>query len=206
MSNSLIIAVCGESGAGKSTTTQFLKEEGFAAYSLSGLLREEAIAKFGSVTRIQVQQHGKSMQEVHGNAYYAQKLDAETDLMEQQRAVIDGMRNLAELTYLRQKAAATGTTLKLLALVLDSESRFARVTGRGRAGDPAGLAQFIADDARANGAEGNFQNNQSLIEAADWRIENTGDVSLLYSRIRELIGSEILDQETSSAPHARTGR
>lgn len=187
MKEGLIIAICGESGAGKSTTTEILKSEGFVAYSLSGFLRAEAEAAIGTPTRIEVQQHGKSMQEAHGNDYYARLLDDNTDLFLQSRAVIDGMRNGDELAYLRQRAAAAGVTLKLLALVLDSESRFRRVTGRGRAGDPGEFAQFAADDARANGAEGDFQNNQALIAMADWRIENTGEMADLQSRLRQLI-------------------
>ena len=90
MSDGLIIAVCGDSGAGKSTTTGLLRDEGFAPYSLSAFLRQEAEAAIDTPTREQVQSHGKNQQERHGNHYYAEVLIAKTDLMAQRRAVIDG--------------------------------------------------------------------------------------------------------------------
>lgn len=187
MAGALIIAICGESGAGKSTTTENLKKLGYQSYSLSGFLRKEAEEALGVPTRIQVQQHGKSMQERHGNDYYARLLDQNSELFLQSRAVIDGLRNEDELAYLRNRAARAGADLKLLALVLDSATRFARVTGRARAGDPTAMEQFVADDARANGAEGDFQNNQRLVELADWTIENTGDMDCLRSALLALV-------------------
>lgn len=197
MKDALIIAICGESGAGKSTTTKSLIEHGFKPYSLSGFLREEAEKAYGTPTRLQVQQHGKSMQEEHGNDYYARLLDENSDLILQSHAVIDGLRNEDELSYLRKRIAEAGGTLKLLALVLDSETRFQRVTSRSRVGDPTALEQFVADDARANGSEGAFQNNQRLIELADWRIENTGNMDDLRSKLGSLVDDWITIKATS---------
>lgn len=187
MKNGLIIAICGESGAGKSTTTGILKEAGFGAYSLSGFLREEAEAKYGTPTREQVQDHARRMQRDRGNAYYAQKLVDNTDLLDQDRAVVDGMRNLEEVALLRESASARGTTMVLLALILDQHQRFDRVQGRGRTGDPSDKALFFRDDARANGSEGGFQNNLSLVAAADVRVENSGDVDALAVKVKALI-------------------
>ncbi|MBW6495358.1 MAG: hypothetical protein K0B16_12550 [Burkholderiaceae bacterium] len=187
MAGGLIIAVCGESGAGKSTTTGLLRDEGFQAYSLSGFLRSEAEEATGKPTRPQVQAHGRAMQARHGNDYYARVLVENTDLLAQDLAVVDGLRNLDELAFLRAQAAARGATLVLLALVLDARTRFERVTGRARAGDSPDMQQFIADDARANGAEGDFQNNLKLIEAADWRILNSGNLPALQAQIRDRV-------------------
>jgi len=187
MDAGLIIAVCGDSGAGKSTTTGLLRDEGFAPFSLSAFLRDEAEAAIDTPTREQVQSHGKTQQERHGNHHYARVLIEKTDLMEQRRAVIDGLRNLDELAHLRKVAAERGLRLVLLALVLDTESRFERVQGRARAGDPAGLERFRKDDLRANGGDGVFQNNAALIEAADMRIENTGDLATLRGNLRAVL-------------------
>ena len=128
--------------------------------------------------------HGKNQQLKHGNHYYADVLIQKTDLMEQRKAVIDGLRNLDELNHLRKTAQEKGLKLVLLALVLDTESRFQRVRGRARAGDPAELERFRKDDMRSNGADGNFQNNAELIASADVRIENNGDLDTLRSNLR----------------------
>ncbi|MHA3980846.1 nucleoside/nucleotide kinase family protein [Halovulum sp. GXIMD14794] len=187
MSDGLIIAVCGDSGAGKSTTTGLLRDAGFAPYSLSAFLRSEAEAAFDTPSRAQVQSHGKAQQERHGNHYYADVLLRETDLMQQRRAVIDGLRNLDELAHLRASASEHGLRLVLLALVLDTERRFQRVQGRARAGDPGELDRFRRDDARANGGDGIFQNNAELIASADMRIENTGGLDTLRANLQAVL-------------------
>ena len=187
MKSGLIVAICGESGAGKSTTTGILRDLGFGAYSLSGFLREEAEAVYGTPTRIQVQEHARSMQRDNGNAYYARKLMENTDLFDQDYAVVDGMRNPDEMALLRETAQARGVRLILLALILDQDRRFERVQGRGRTGDPGERAIFRRDDAWANGSEGDFQNNQALISAADIRIQNTGDLARLHTEVKRLI-------------------
>lgn len=71
--------------------------------------------------------------------------------------------------------------------MLDTESRFQRVQGRARAGDPAELERFRKDDLRANGADGAFQNNAELIAAADMRIENTGDLDALRRNLHAVL-------------------
>ena len=172
--NRLIIGLCGESGAGKTTSTSILKDLGFSAYSLSGFLRKEAETAMDKPVRRQVQAHGQSMNERHGNHYYADVMIRNTDILHQHRAVVDGFRNLYELAYLRSNAAEQGTTVVLIALLLGADNRFVRVQGCARSGDPQQRAQFKSDDERANGSEGSFQNNQALIDAPDHLIENTG--------------------------------
>lgn len=187
MSDGIIIAICGESGAGKSTTTQILKDSGFAAYSLSAFLRAEAEAAYDTPPRERVQAHAQQMQQAHGNAYYATLLAGRTALLDETRAVVDGMRNLDELAYLRDAAAARGRKVVLLALVLDPEARFERVRGRARAGDPDAFEVFKRDDARANAGPGGFQDNAALIAGADMRIENTGDAADLRRAIADAV-------------------
>lgn len=197
MNGSIIVAICGDSGAGKSTTTGLLKDAGFRAFSLSGLLRQEAEAAIDRPSRAQVQAHGKAMQQEHGNDYFARRLVAETGLMGPGDAVIDGMRNLDEVAHVRQAAQAAGADFVLLALVLDAESRFHRVQGRSRAGDPADPETFRIDDARANGADGGFQNNAELVAAADIRLVNDGDLAALSRKLRAALARHRSDATTS---------
>jgi dephospho-CoA kinase len=187
----LIIGICGESGAGKTTSTSILKEAGFSAYSLSGFLRQEAEAALDKPVRRQVQAHGQAMNTQHGNAYYAEVMMQNTDILEQDRAVVDGFRNLEELEGLRSKAAEQGSVVQLVAVILNAESRFIRVQGRARLGDPQQRAQFKSDDERANGSEGTYQNNQLLIDSADFKIKNTGCMDELRSNWSKTVESII---------------
>ena len=131
------------------------------------------------------------MNERHGNAYYAELLIKNTDILEQDRAVVDGFRNHEELALLRTKAAEHGTIVLLIAIILDGESRFVRVQGRARLGDPQQRAQFKSDDERANGSEGSYQNNKTLIDAADHRVENTGCMDELRLNLSNIVDTII---------------
>lgn len=185
----LIIGICGESGAGKTTSTSILQDLGFTAYSLSGYLRQEAEAAIDKPVRRQVQAHGQAKNERYGNHYYAEVLINNSDVLDQDRAVVDGFRNLQELDFLRTKASERGATVVLIALILNAEQRFIRVQGRARLGDPSQRAQFTSDDERANGSEGSFQNNKTLIDAADHRIENTASLEQLRLNLSNYIDS-----------------
>jgi dephospho-CoA kinase len=188
----LIIGICGESGAGKTTSTSILQEAGFSPYSLSGFLRQEAEATQDKPIRRQVQAHGQAMNAQHGNAYYAELMIKNTDILERDRAVVDGFRNHEELTFLRTKAAERGSIVQLVAVILDAENRFVRVQGRARLGDPQQRAQFKSDDERANGSEGTYQNNKTLIDFADYRIKNKGCMDELRLNLSKTVES-ILD-------------
>lgn len=187
----LIIGICGESGAGKTTSTTILQDAGFSPYSLSGFLRQEAEVALDQPVRRQVQAHGQAMNERYGNHYYAELLINNTDILQQHRAVIDGFRNLEELAFLRTKAAEQGTIVVLIAIILDAEHRFVRVQGRARLGDPQQRAQFKSDDERANGSEGSFQNNKTLIDAADHQIKNAECMDQLRSNLSKIVDAII---------------
>lgn len=186
--NHFAIAICGESGAGKTTTTELIRQRGFTSCSVSGILRQEAESAINSPSRSEVQDFGRRKQEEKGDDYFARQMLATLDPFTQPRTVIDGLRNLAELELLRDAAAESGTQFLLLAMVTPDETRFERVQSRGRAGDPQTLEEFMAADERARGAgDQNFQQNEALIRAADERIINSGDLDTLNEQIDHLL-------------------
>lgn len=187
---SLAIAICGESGAGKTTTTELLKNRGFSACSVSAYLRQEAESAIENPSRSQVQEYGRQRQLKEGADYFARRMLDELAPFEKPRTVIDGLRNLSELNTLRRAATDAGAQLVLIALVTPDETRFQRVKDRGRAGDPTSLEKFIADDERAKGLSNDeeaFQQNEALIETADEKITNTGGIEDLEGSIDSLL-------------------
>ncbi|MEX1056456.1 MAG: hypothetical protein WED11_01890 [Natronospirillum sp.] len=186
----IAIAICGESGAGKTTTTGIIQGLGFRPCSVSGLLRQEAENALESPSRSQVQNYGKEKQVAEGPDYFARRLLSEINPFAYPRTVIDGLRNLAELETLRAGARDAGAHFVLLAMMTPDETRFERVQSRGRGGDPLSLAEFQQDDARAAGLEGGdqaFQQNIALINAADVRITNEGSMEDLELHIKDLL-------------------
>lgn len=185
----LVLALVGESGAGKTTTTAIIEDMGFAPLALGKYLREMAIAEYGTPERVQVQKLARKMQNIHGDDYYARIALSDPSFLQTRNVIIDGLRNTAELRYTTQAVADTGRKLFLVALMASDETRFSRVVGRGRAGDPLTRERFIEDDARASGSmEDGFQQNGILISMAQHTIHNTGDMHTLRNQIEEAVG------------------
>ena len=172
----VLIALAGESGSGKSTSAKLLETKGFHLIELTKRLRRDAEELFGRPTRSQIQEHARQMQSEHGNEYYARLALTEYGEGIGGDIVLDGIRNPDELNYVSGFADRTSRAFCLLAVVIPAETRFERVKGRNREGDPTEFALFRADDRRAQGdGESGFQTNAYLIANAHRHIENSGD-------------------------------
>ncbi len=187
----LMVALVGESGAGKSTSSAHLAARGFHLIAVAANLRAEAAARFGVPSREQVQQHAQETQAAEGNDIYAVKALAGLDRAAGRDVVLDGLRNSEELAYTKSMAAKSGYGFALIALRVPSETRFGRVVGRARDGDPISREIFDLADKKAMGdGESGFQQNGYLMDAADHVICNTGDLSELKARLDAIIEKE----------------
>jgi dephospho-CoA kinase len=186
--NGVVLALVGESGAGKTTSTAIIADMGFAPIALAKRLRETAIARYGKPERAQVQNLARETQAIHGDDYYARVALSDPSFSQPGDVIIDGLRNVAELEYTTKAVADSGRNFFLVAVLASDEMRFSRVVNRGRAGDPLVRERFEEDDARARGsAEDGFQQNSILIEMAEHTLYNTGDMETLRARIREAV-------------------
>lgn len=184
----LVLALVGESGAGKTTTTAIIEDMEFAPLALGKYLRETAVAKYGVPERVQVQNLARETQAIHGDDYYARVALSHPSFLQTRDVIIDGLRNTSELEYTIKAAADSGRKFFLVAVIASDETRFSRVVGRGRAGDPLTRERFAEDDARARGsAEDGFQQNGILIGMAQHTLQNTGDMPALHLRIKEAV-------------------
>lgn len=187
----LMIALVGESGAGKSTSSAHLAGQDFQLITIAANLRKEATERFGVPNRDQVQQHAREVQAKEGNQIYAEKALTEVDDTLSGDVVLDGLRNSEELSYTKEFAAKVGYVFALIALRVPSETRFDRVVGRKRDGDPIKRDVFDLADHHAlgKGREG-FQQNGYLMDVADHVIENTGGLTGLRDKIDAIIAKE----------------
>ena len=186
----VLIALAGESGAGKSTSAQMLQVMGFHLIELTKRLRGEAKALFGAPTRADIQRYARDVQGNNGNDHFARI--ALEDFGDETRGdiVLDGIRNPDELDYITSFTARTARAFWLLAVVTPAETRFARVKRRNREGDPTEYDHFREDDRRALGdGKSGFQTNAYLIERAHRRIENTGDTGDLEIALVETVAA-----------------
>lgn len=180
----IMIALVGESGAGKSTSSAHLASQDFQLITIAANLRKEAQDRFGVPSREQVQIHAREVQAEHGNSIYAVKALSEIEAGDDGDVVIDGLRNSEELAYTKDFAAKAGYSFGLIALRVPSVTRFDRVVGRKRDGDPISRDVFDDADEKAmgKGTEG-FQQNGYLMDVADYEIENTGELANLKAKI-----------------------
>jgi len=186
--NGVVLALVGESGAGKTTTTAIIADMGFAPIALAKHLRETAIAKYCKPERSQVQNLARETQAIHGDDYYARVALSDQAFSQPGDVIIDGLRNVAELEYTTKAVADSDRKFLLIAVLASDDMRFSRVVNRGRAGDPLVRERFEEDDARARGsAQDGFQQNGILIEMAEHTIHNTGDMETLRASVRDAV-------------------
>ena len=187
-SGGIIVALVGESGAGKSTTGRLLAERGFHLVQISAKIRTLAAERWDQPSRRDIQMFAKEMQRRHGNDYFARLALDGSHLRGFDKVVIDGVRNLEERDYICGLAKTAAMHCVVVALVATAETRFERVLSRARPGDPVERSCFEVDDARALGTAADaFQQNGLLVEQADHTIVNTGERRDLEQALGDLI-------------------
>jgi len=98
------------------------------------------------------------------------------------RAVIDSIRNPAEVAVLRELPGFV-----LLGIRAPVELRFSRSLRRARPGDPITLEEFKAREVQENSSDLAAQQLDATFALADRFVDNNGDLDQLAGRIRHLL-------------------
>lgn len=121
----IIIGVCGLKGAGKSIIVSHLVErQNFKYYSMSELVKQEAIKRGIALTRKNLQDLGDKLREVNKNkGYFAIKIleaiRSDLSLTEGENIVIGGFKNDGEVEVFQNDPK-----FKLIAIEADDEIRY----------------------------------------------------------------------------------
>ena len=180
-----MVGLTGTIGAGKGAVASLLVEVGFAYFSLSDRVREEA-ARHGvqPPSREDLQRIGNEARSTFGPAIWAQRTLEKIDTAKVAKVVIDGIRNPHEARYLQQHAR-----LHLVGVDAPPEVRFKRIRERQRPGDPATLEAFLRIDARDRGA-GEAEEGQQVgacLKLADFAIWNDGSLADLRQKVAVML-------------------
>ncbi|HYE76168.1 MAG TPA: AAA family ATPase, partial [Blastocatellia bacterium] len=162
-----------------------LQKQGFAYFSLSDELRQEATKKGIGHSREELISFGKQIREEHGLGYLASKInDKITDLKKKHidKFVVDSIRSTGEVEEL-----AKNKDFILVAIEAYPELRFERMKKRGRTGDAESFEQFLEHEKRENSKSGPGQQLDACIDEADLIIENNGTLKQLQHKADELI-------------------
>ncbi len=179
----MIIGLTGSLAAGKGVVSEFLKEKGFVYLSLSDELREIAREKKVELTREKLQNLGNYMRETYGGGYLAEKAFQKIKNQEYKKAIVDGIRNPAEIEVLRKIK-----DFFLVSVDAPQEIRFQRIVSRNRESDPKTSEDFLKVDNRDKGI-GEPETGQGVgkcMEKADFVLINSGNLTEAEEKVKNL--------------------
>ncbi len=185
----MIIGLTGTLSAGKGVVSEFLKKQGFIYLSLSDELREIAKEKKIELTRGNLQDLGNQLREERGVGVLAKLIREKVENQEYTKAIIDGIRNPAEVIELRKIK-----DFFLVSIDAPTEIRFKRIVERDRESDPKNWEDFLKVDARDQGEEDEKgQQVRRCMEQTDFILINSGTLEEIQKKVEKLY-EEILSK------------
>ncbi len=179
---SMIIGLTGTIGAGKSIVAEFLKKKGFSYFSLSNELREMAKKENIEQTRENLQNLGNKTRRENGPGFLAELVALRIESENASNAVIDGIRNPAEVRALKRLK-----NFFLVSIDADEKIRFNRLKERNRENDSTSWKEFQKANARDIGEKDeNGQQTKKCMELADFAILNNSAVEEMHKKLADL--------------------
>ncbi len=179
--NKVAIGLVGSMVSGKGTVAKYLQSLGFTYESLSDRVREEALRRHVPMTRTNLQNIGNDLRLQFGPHILAERtleiLGNQTD-----RLVLDGIRNPAEIDFLKQ---ALGLTVMAIDAPVEMRLEWYLQRAEGRGEDAPTEAGFFVSNNRdfGIGEPDAGQQVQRCLARADILIENNGSIKNLLSEV-----------------------
>lgn len=183
--NPLVIGLTGPFGSGCTTAASIIEDRlGFRRIQLSDVIREEWKQSHPHVepNRSDLQALGNQIRKDSKDAGILARLSIERleALCAESRVVMDGIRNLGEIEFLRERF---GTGFILFALECAPSDRWLRLQHRYDTEDGGGLESFRRDDERDRDEGDRLgQQVQLCADHADVLINNTDDIGVAALR------------------------
>lgn len=179
--NKVAIGLVGSMVSGKGTVAKYLQGLGFTYESLSDRVREEALRRHVPLTRTNLQNIGNDLRLQFGPHILAERtleiLGDQTD-----RLVLDGIRNPAEIDFLKQ---ALGLTVMAIDAPVEMRLEWYLQRAEGRGEDAPTEAGFFVSNNRdfGIGEPDAGQQVQRCLAKADILIENNGSKKHLLAEV-----------------------
>jgi dephospho-CoA kinase len=177
-----VVGLTGTMGSGKNSVKEIILHK-FNCYhvALSDVIRGELEKKKGLMSRTLLQDMGNEMRQKYGPHILAllaiEYLPRDKDI-----TIVDGIRNPAEIDYLKKKF---GSNFSMIAVDASDEVRFERVKERNDTKDPKTIEEFKVFDARDKGInEPPYgQRVADCVARADFRVNNNGTKEQLEAEV-----------------------
>jgi len=175
----LVIGLTGPNAAGKGEVAAHLASLGFKIHSLSDVVREEAADRGLPPEREHLIRIGNELRRHGGPGVLARRILSRLE----DRAVVDSIRNPAEVQVLREGLPR----FVLVGVTAPAETRFRRSVARGRRGDPLSLGEFESMERQENAADPAAQQLDATFRLADVKVGNLGDLVALHAEVDRLL-------------------
>ena len=175
----MLIGLTGRNASGKSTLVGWFSDKGLRSVSCSDSIRSWLRDQGVETTRDALIEGGRQLRREGGAGVLAEML---LEILDGEDAVVDSIRTPAEVEALRSRGDFT-----LIEVRADEGSRWERMVGRGRDGDPMEKEAFLrqeAEEAKASDEAG--QALDATAEMADITIHNDGSISDLEKSLSSL--------------------
>jgi dephospho-CoA kinase len=166
-----VIGLVGPIASGKGVVADLLRERGFFYLSLSDRVREEAKRRGVPEERETLQNIGNELRLREGNDVLARRTADIIGTVSSSNVVIDGIRNPAEIEYLRERFEA-----RIIGVIASADVRFQLMQRRKRPSDPETREVFdrLEQRDRGVGEEDHGQQVEACLNLADVTVENPG--------------------------------
>ena len=183
----VVIGITGTLGAGKGTIVNFLKDKGFAHYSVREFLLEEIREKGMPENRDSMVVVANGLRADHSPSYITDQLYLQA-LEKGKDAVIESIRTPGEIESLRKKGI-----FYLFAVDADPKKRFERISLRKSETDNIDFQTFLENEKREMTSDDpNKQNLAKCKEMADFVFLNDKNIEDLYREVEEVIKEKIV--------------
>ena len=173
-----LIGLTGTNGAGKGEAAAFLRNKGYACFSLSDILREKLREDGLEPSRDHLIAKGNALRRQGGPDILARLVMERV----RERAVIDSIRNPSEVAYLRNQPG-----FLLVGIDAPAALRFGRLQKRGRNESARTLEEFIRKEGEENSGDPDGQQLRKCLAMADVLIFNDGPLEELHRRLEEVL-------------------
>ncbi len=171
-----VLGICGLPGSGKSTVIDAVKDLGIVI-TMGDVIRKEAKLRNINLTSDNLGRLAKELREKGGSEIVAKKCVEMISEFRTEIIIIDGVRSLEEIDVFRRL-----WKFPLIAIELNDEKRFERLTERGRSDDPTNLKDLRERDNREIGF-----GLKKVIKKANYKIINDSTIEELKKKSRELV-------------------
>lgn len=179
----IIIGITGPIAGGKGTVAEILTKKGFSASALSDRIREEVNKTGGEITRERLLKTGNKLRKQFGPQVLAQRTYEKLVEEGTEKIVIESIRAVPEVEYLKNKGAV------IIGVTAPRKLRFKRAAARNREGEALTWEEFAEIDSKdfLSGKSNRGTNIQGCLELADYLIENTGTRKELEGKVEKIL-------------------